>query len=99
MPRFTLPTDMKKQLAPSTEKRYKTHLNKLVPFGFTNRDDILARQDEAVAAVNTLVPNDDDEARQDKRTFYSAIFWVCPDLPPVNTLRTAFHQAKQNYGR
>jgi hypothetical protein len=80
MPRiiFTHPDTYGKDIAPSTQKVYSGKLNKIAAAGFDTVEKLLADPKKTIAAIETLAPGDDEEARLAKRYFLSSIFWVLP---------------------
>ena len=51
---FEIPDVQAKQVTKYTLAVYKSHLNKLVPFGFKTIDDLMARPVEGVKAVQKI---------------------------------------------
>ena len=78
MPRvlFQMPEGLTKNLSEGTQKIYRGRLHALARRGFLNRDELLARQTEAIAAIREM----SSDAYQ-KRVFLSAIFWITHEMP------------------
>ena len=86
---FTLPDTFKdKDLTANTQKIYKSKLNALARAGYDTTDALMANKKEVIEMIKTLAPGDDAAARQKKRTFLAAIFWVLPGIPARNPYHT-----------
>lgn len=82
---FTLPdTFRNKELSTNTQKIYKSKLNALANAGYDTTEALMTKKKGVIEAIKTIVPADDAAARQKKRTFLSAIFWVLPEMPAKN---------------
>lgn len=90
---FTLPDTFKnKELSPNTQKIYKSKLNALAKRGYDTTAALMGNKKEVIAAIEELAPGSDAAARQKKRTFLSAIFWVLPDIPAKNPYYTYYQK-------
>jgi len=114
-PKFTVPEIESKIISPATLKIYKARLNKLVPYGFKTIQDIQEHPEKVVEAINTIVESKEGckehkadstckcpqcKARESKRYFLSAIFYVLADtkfIKTPNVLYDMFQTVKQNY--
>ena len=112
---FTIPAIQSKSIAPSTLAQYKARLNKLVSYGYSTVQDILDNPAGIIDAVNELFPGIDPspkhqptptcrceqcKLRENKRYFYTAIFYVLADtefIKSPNPLYHEFQKQKQNY--
>jgi hypothetical protein len=84
----------------NTIKVYKTRLNHIAAGGYTTVDELMNSAQEVIATINTIAGDaDDDKARQVKRYYLSAIFYILPQdyLKKKNAYYEAFQKAKQNY--
>jgi len=80
-------------LSRNTIKTYKSRLNKLASQGFSTVDELLRQPQAVILAINQLLPGMESPAlRQEKRIFFSAIFWVLPEqyLQRENPYHKAF---------
>jgi hypothetical protein len=92
---FTLPDTFRdKELSATTQKIYKSKLNALSRDGFDTVAALLKNKLQVIRAIKALVPEDDAAARQKKRTFLSAIFWVLPEevLPAKNAYHSYYQK-------
>ena len=93
-PKFQFVPVQSVEVSPATLAQYKNRLNKLVPFGFNTIQDIMAKPQDVVNAINTLVKGTDPapehkptqtclcsqcKSRASKRYFYSAVFYALAD--------------------
>lgn len=86
------PTKMKEKTA-ATKKIYKSKLNALAKAGYDTTAALLANKLQVIRVIKELVPEDDAAARQKKRTFLSAIFWVLPeDVLPAKNAYYSYYQ-------
>jgi hypothetical protein len=86
---FTLPDTFKdKDLTDNTKRIYKSKLNALARAGYDTTDALMANKKEVIEMIKKVAPGDDTAARQKKRTFLAAIFWVLPGIPARNPYHT-----------
>ena len=76
----------------NTQKIYKSKLNALAKQGYDTAAALLANKKEVIDVIKGLAPGDDAAARQKKRTFLSAVFWVLPDMPAKNAYYTYYQK-------
>ena len=85
---FTLPETFQKEIAPTTQKVYKGKLNALAREGYDTPELLKTKAKEVVETIKKLTGDSDDEkARNLRRYFLSAIFWVTK-LPKTNPFHT-----------
>lgn len=89
---FILPETFQKEIAPTTQKVYKGKLNALAKEGFDTVDALKTKSKEVIAAIKKISGDEDDEkARNVRRYFLSAIFWVA-DMPKKNAYHTYYQK-------
>lgn len=98
-----LPIKLKKNGEPittNTIKVYKTKLNHIASGGYSTVEELMDSAEEVVAVINTIAGDtDNDQSRQVKRLYLSAIFYILPEdyLKTNNPYYNAFKKAVQNY--
>jgi hypothetical protein len=67
-----------KELSVNTARVYKSKLNKLVPYGYKDSDDLKNHPVKIIAIITDLTKNivPEDKQRMERRVFYSAIFYA-----------------------
>ena len=104
---FHIPESAKKYsrsgepLSKHTISVYKSLLNKLANQGWDDMNKLLQFQTDVIKYIDTLDDTDSDAARQLKRRYLSAIFFVL-DASSIDDKREyydAFQKAKHNYNK
>jgi hypothetical protein len=81
---FQMPTEFQKEIAPSTQKVYKSKLNALAKRGYDTVEKIQTEQKKVIEAIKEITGDGNDElSRLTRRVILSAIFWSTP-LPKSN---------------
>lgn len=89
---FTFPSEFQKEIAPSTQKVYKTKLNRLAKEGFETVDSLKTNPKAVIEAIKTITGDDKtDKAQHARRYFISAIFWVIK-MPKKNPYYTYYQK-------
>jgi hypothetical protein len=90
---FALPEIFKeKDLSVNTQKIYKSKLNALAKLGYDTPEALMANKKEVIAAIEDMAPGGEAAARQKKRTFLAAIFWLLPAIPAKNPYYTYYQK-------
>lgn len=85
---FQMPPTFQKDIAPSTQKVYKSKLNALAAHGYDTVEKIQTEQKKVVEVIKELTGEGQDEkSRLLRRIMLSAIFWAIP-LPTKNQYHT-----------
>ena len=79
MAEFNVPAETSKVLQLPTQKAYRRYLNKIAMAGYDTPEALLKHPFSVVSLIKKLSPGDDDVARNGRRFFISAIFWVLPE--------------------
>jgi len=79
MAEFNVPAETSKVLAVPTQKAYTRYLNKIASAGFDTPEALLKRPFAVTSLIKKMSPGDDDTARNRRRFFISAVFWVLPE--------------------
>ena len=83
-----MPPTFQKEIAPSTQKAYKSKLNALAAHGYDTVEKIQTEQKKVVEVIKELTGEGQDEkSRLLRRIILSAIFWAIP-LPTKNQYHT-----------
>ena len=83
-----------------TQNMYKKRLNLLADNGIETREQLKRSHFKTLKTIYTIVPGDDEKARQQRRIFLSAIFWALHGekmLEKPNLYYHSFQRNKQNY--
>ena len=89
---FTFPSEFQKEIAPSTQKVYKTKLNRLAKEGFETTDSLKANPKAVIEAIKTITGEGmSDKDQHARRYFISAIFWVIK-MPKKNPYYTYYQR-------
>jgi hypothetical protein len=73
-----MPETVSKTISRTTHLAYVRRLNKLAGAGFDSSEKLLEKPTEAVSAIKKLSPGSDNEARNERRYYISAVFYVLP---------------------
>ena len=74
---FELPAEFQKEIAPSTQKVYKSKLNALAARGYDTVEKIQKEQKKVVEEIKDITGEGSDEkSRLQRRIMLSAIFWA-----------------------
>ncbi len=89
---FLFPTEFQKEIAPSTQKVYKTKLNTLAKEGFETVDSLKKNARAVVEAIKKITGEEmTDKAQHARRYYISAIFWVTK-MPKKNPYYTYYQK-------
>jgi hypothetical protein len=87
---FELPSQFQKTIAVTTQKVYKSKLNKLAEEGYGNVNALSTKRREVIQTIKNLTGEGDDEKERLLRRYYlCAIFWV---LPGARDKTNAYYQ-------
>jgi hypothetical protein len=89
---FILPDVFTKELAPSSQKIYRSRLNALAKEGYDTQELLLSQKLQVIRAIKKLEPDDDAMTRMRRRQYLSAIFWVTPTLKGKKSAYYSFYQ-------
>ena len=75
--KFQMPETLHKELAPTSQKIYKSRLNALAKVGYDTVESLLTNKTKVVTAIKMDVAARGDNNKMIARQFISAISWVC----------------------
>ena len=74
-----MPETLSKTIGDKAHKAYIRRLNKLAGAGYDTPEKLLERPFKVTDTIKRLAPGNDGEARQERRYYIAAVFYVLPE--------------------
>ena len=74
-----MPETLSKTIGPKPHKQYVKRLDRLAGAGFDTPEKLLEKPFKVTDTIKRLAPGDDGEARQERRYYIAAVFYVLPE--------------------